>query len=317
VFDDVKMLDVIGPAEVFAEANAFGAAYELSYVSITGAHARTSIGTEIIVAGSTTGLSEVGTFVVPGGDKLVSTPIPRELVSEVRRLSSRAQRVVSVCTGSFVLAAAGILDGLHATTHWRHADLLAKAYPRIDVRADSLFVQDGGVFTSAGVSAGIDLALALVEQDYGSDVARSVARNLVVFMQRPGGQSQFSAPLNTLPPRTSILRSVLERVSSDPAADHSIRSLASAAGVSPRHLARLFRSELDTTPARFVESVRLGNAQAMIDAGHSVASTARAAGFGSPETLRRSFVARLGVSPTQYRARFAQTGPGTSPPSRT
>lgn len=310
VFDGVKMLDVAGPAEVFAEATVFEAEYTLSYVSVSGRPVRTSVGTRFPVDGAAAELADVGTIVVPGGDALPTTPIPAELVDTVRLLRPRAARLVSVCTGSFLLAAAGVLDGRRATTHWRHAGLLARAHPTVEVQPDALFVEDDGVFTSAGVSAGIDLALALVERDHGPDLARDVARSLVMFMQRPGGQSQFSAPLEMRAPRASTLRAVIDLVSARPALDHSAGSLASYASVSPRHLNRLFAAELGTTPAKFVEQIRLDHAKAMLDGGHGVAETAQAVGFGSAETMRRVFVARLGVSPSHYRDRFSTTGPG-------
>jgi transcriptional regulator GlxA family with amidase domain len=310
VFDGMKMLDVAGPAEVFAEANMFGAGYSLAYVSASGKPVLTSVGTRLEVDCQVTDLTSVDTAVVSGGDVLVSEPIPVSLLEAIRDLQPRARRLVSICTGSFALAAAGVLAGRRATTHWRHASLLSRAYPDIKVEPDALFVEDRGVFTSAGVSAGIDLALSLVEKDHGPDLARNVARSLVMFMQRPGGQSQFSAPLTVHPPRTPVLRSVLDLVAAHPELDHSAGSLAAHVGVSSRHLARLFAAELGTSPARFVEQTRLDHAKALLDTGHSVAETARLVGFGSAETLRRLFVARLGVSPSQYRARFATTAPG-------
>ncbi|WP_078864915.1 MULTISPECIES: GlxA family transcriptional regulator [unclassified Streptomyces] len=306
VFDGVKMLDVSGPAEVFAEANTLGARYSLCYVSPSGKPVRTSIGTRLPVDSAAADL-DMDTLVVSGGDLLVTEPIPADLTEALRHLRAHARRLVSICTGSFVLAAAGLLSGHRATTHWRHAPLLARAYPDVHVEPDSLFVEDRGVFTSAGVTAGIDLALSLVERDHGADLAREVARSLVVFMQRPGGQSQFSAALKVSVPRTPALRAVTDLVSAQPALEHSTDSLAVLVGVSPRHLTRLFNAELGTTPAKFVERVRLDHAKALLDAGHSVAASARAAGFGSAETLRRTFVARLGVSPGHYRARFATT----------
>jgi len=309
VFDGVKMLDVAGPAEVFAEANRFGAGYELSYASVSGEAVQTSVGARFPVECAATDWEAIDTVVVAGGDALPTAPLPAGLVETVRLLRERSARLVSICTGSFVLAAAGVLDGRRATTHWRHAGLLARAHPAVEVEPDALFVEDAGIFTSAGVSAGIDLALALVERDHGPDLARTVARSLVMFMQRPGGQSQFSAPLEARIPRTPTLRTVIDLVSAQPALDHSAGSLAAYAGVSPRHLARLFAAELDTSPAKFVERTRLDHAKAMLDAGHGVAKTARAVGFGSAETMRRVVVARFGVSPSQYRARFTTTSP--------
>jgi transcriptional regulator GlxA family with amidase domain len=314
VFDGIKMLDVSGPAEVFTEANTLGARYALHYVSPSGRPVRTSIGT-LLPADAAAAELHADTLVVPGADLLVTAPIPPELTDAVRHLRARSGRLVSICTGSFVLAAAGLLSGRRATTHWRHAPLLARAHPDVRVEPDSLFVEDRDVFTSAGVTAGIDLALSLVERDHGAGLAREVARNLVMFMQRPGGQSQFSAPLRVRAPRTPVLRAVIDLIAAQPALEHSTDSLAALAAVSPRHLTRLFNAELGTTPGKFVEQVRLDHAKALLDAGHGVAETARAAGFGSPETLRRTFQARLGVSPGQYRDRFATTRPQPHRPS--
>ncbi|MFC4336814.1 GlxA family transcriptional regulator [Salininema proteolyticum] len=310
LFDGVKMLDVTGPAEVFAEAGKFGADYELRYASVSGEPVRTSIGTRFAVDTAADRVADTDTLIVSGGDDLVDHPIPRGLLDAVRRLGPRSRRLVSICTGSFILAGAGLLDGRRATTHWRHADLLARAHPAIRVRPDALFVEDRGVYTSAGVSAGIDLALALVEADHGPDLARDVARNLVMFMQRPGGQSQFSEPLAIRPPRTPALRAVVDLVAAEPARAHTTSSLARVAGVSPRHLTRLFAAELGVSPARFVERTRLDHAKRLLDGGHSVSQAARASGFGSPETLRRTFVARFGIPPSQYQELHAKASSG-------
>jgi transcriptional regulator GlxA family with amidase domain len=305
LFDGMKMLDVTGPAEVFAEANIVGADYAIGYVSVSGEPVMTSIGIRLPVDGIPGHVRDADTVIVSGGDVLVQRAVPADLVAAIEILRDETRRLVSICTGSFALAAAGVLSGRRATTHWRVAGLLARAYPDVQVEADALFVEDDGVFTSAGVSAGMDLALALVEQDHGPDLARQVARRLVMFMQRPGGQSQFSAPLEVRPPRTPALREVVDLVSAQPGLDHSARTMAARAGVSSRHLARLFAAELGTTPARYVEQVRLDHAKVLLDAGHGVARTAREAGFGSSETMRRVFVARFGASPSEYRARMS------------
>ncbi len=310
VFDGMKMLDLSGPAEVFAEANRGGAHYRLSYVSPSGAPVQTSVGLHLPVSGSVADTQAADTVVVCGGDVLVSRAVPTDLITAVHLLHPRTRRLVSICTGSFILAAAGVLSGRRATTHWQHAQLLSRTYRDVEVLPDALFVEDDGVFTSAGVSAGIDLALALVEQDHGPELARGVARGLVMFMQRPGGQSQFSAPLERRRPQTPALRAVVDQVAADPALEHTTSSLAASVGVSPRHLTRMFVTEMDVTPARFVEQVRLDHAKGLLDAGHAVARTAQAVGFGSSETMRRVFVARLGVSPSEYRDRFGSTGSG-------
>lgn len=308
VFDGMKMLDVTGPAEVLAEANRFGADYRLTYASVSGGPVTTSIWASFAVDRAAADVASADTVIVSGGDGLPTEPIAADLLAATRKLHARTRRTVSICTGSFVLAAAGLLDGRRATTHWRHAELLARAFPGVEVVPDALFVRDADVHTSAGVSAGMDLALALVEDDHGADLARDVARNLVMFMQRAGGQSQFAAPLEQRAPRVPELRSVVDLVAAEPAGQHTVRSLAEHVRVSPRHLSQLFISELGTTPARFVEGVRLAHAQGHLDLGHSVGDAARLAGFGSAETMRRVFVARLGVAPSVYRDRFATTG---------
>jgi len=301
VFDGVKLLDVAGPAEVFGDSGR----YAVVLCSPDGAGVRTSTGVRLAVDARADEVGPVDTLLVPGSDDFPATPTPPDVLAAVAVLAPSARRVASVCTGAFVLAEAGLLDGRRAVTHWRHTTTLAHRYPRIAVEPDALHVRDGDVFSSAGVSAGIDLSLALVEQDHGAEHARDVARSLVVFMQRPGGQSQFSVPSRTTRPHGHPLRAVLDRVAADPAADHSVAALAAVAGTSTRHLTRLFRDELDTTPARHVELVRLEAAQAFIVAGHTVASAAARSGLGSDETLRRVFLRHLGVSPTAYRHRFA------------
>ncbi|MEU4400713.1 GlxA family transcriptional regulator [Micromonospora orduensis] len=304
VFDGMKMLDLAGPFEVFAEAARFGARYELEVLSTDGAPVRSSTGLRVPVDGTVESATDVGTALVVGGDALPTSPISSDLTDAAVSLSRRACRTASVCTGAFLLAEAGLLNGRRATTHWRHARLLAAAFPRVRVEPDAIFVEDGTIITSAGVSAGIDLALALVERDHGEEVARSVAQSLVVFLQRPGGQSQFS-PSMTLPrPSSPVLRQVTDAVAADPAADHSVPALAARAHVSPRHLSRMFRQETRSSPARYVEGVRVDAAIRLLHAGHSVTACAQQVGVGSPETLRRMFLARVGVSPCAYQQRF-------------
>jgi transcriptional regulator GlxA family with amidase domain len=312
VFDGVKLLDAAGPAEVFAEANRFGAHYRLRIASPDGAEVSTSIGTPFAVTDRLDDIDSADTVLVAGGDTLVGRPVDPTLVDAVRAVPPRTRRLASICTGAFILATAGLLDGRRATTHWRHVTLLAHAFPQITVEPDAIFVRDGQVYTSAGVTAGIDLALSLVEQDYGTDLVRSVARSLVVYLKRAGGQSQFSALVEADPPPESALRAVTAAIAADPAADHSVKHLAAVAALSTRQLTRLFQAELGTTPARYVEKVRIDTARGALDAGHSVADAAQIAGFGSAETLRRVFVTQLGLSPRAYRDRFrtAQVSPG-------
>jgi transcriptional regulator GlxA family with amidase domain len=310
VFDDVTMLDVAGAGEVFAEANRFGADYRITVASVDGRDVVTSIGTRLGVTAALGSIESADTVMVAGSDQLPRRPIDPELVEAIRSVAGRTRRLASICTGSFVLAQAGLLDGRRATTHWHDVRLFARAFPTVTVEPDAIFVRDGDVFTSAGISSGIDLALALVELDYGVELVRSVARWLVVYLQRAGGQSQFSAQVESVVPPQSPLRAVTDAISATPAADHSVTRLAARASLSTRQLTRLFKSELATTPARYVEKVRIDAARAALDAGRSVAEAARVAGFGSPESLRRVFVDQLGLPPKAYRERFRTASRG-------
>ncbi|MFF4214465.1 GlxA family transcriptional regulator [Streptomyces sp. NPDC001796] len=314
VYDGVKLLDVSGPAEVFAEANRLGADYRISLLSTTGADVTSSVGIRMTVDGSPDSQPAPDTLMVPGGDIYPRTPVTRDLVEAARDLAARSGRVASVCSGAFVLAATGLLDGKRATTHWKVAGELASRCPKTRVEPDAIYVRDGTTYTSAGVTAGIDLALALVEEDHGPELSRDVARALVVYLQRAGGQSQFSAPLQAPPPRSPALRRVIDLVQADPAGNHSLGELAKHLNVSPRHLTRLFREELSTTPSRYVESIRFDLAKAYLDQGHSATQAAALAGFPSYESLRRVFARELSISPTAYQRRFgtarrAQAGP--------
>src|SRR4051812_30342706 len=274
VYDGVKLLDVAGPAEVFGEANRLGAGYRIVLLSTTGADVASSIGIRITVDGGLAFEPAPDTFVMPGGDVYPRTAVARDLVEAAKDLAVRSGRVASVCSGAFVLGAAGLLDGKRATTHWKIARELAARHPKTRVEPDAIYVRDGTTYTSAGVTAGIDLALALVEEDHGPEMSREVARALVVYLQRAGGQSQFSAPLQGPPPRSPALRRVVDLVMADPAGSHSLGELAAHLHLSPRHLTRLFRDELSTTPARYVESIRFDMAKALLDQGHTATRAA-------------------------------------------
>jgi transcriptional regulator GlxA family with amidase domain len=304
VFDGVTLLDVAGAGEVFAEANRFGADYRIKIASVDGRDVTTSIGIPLGVTDIAASIESADTVLVAGSDNLPTRAIDPALVEAVKAVAGRTRRLGSICTGSFILAQAGLLSGRRATTHWRNVRAFARAFPDITVEPDAIFVRDGDVFTSAGISSGIDLALALVEQDHGTDLVRDVARWLVVYLRRAGGQSQFSSLIEADPPPQSALRAVTEAIAANPGADHSVRSLAARASLSTRQLTRLFRSELGTTPAGYVEMVRIDIARSALDAGRTVTDTAHLAGFGSTETLRRAFVEHLGVSPKAYRDRF-------------
>lgn len=304
MYDGVTLLDVTGPVEVLHQANQVGSGqYETVLVSAAGGQVTAASG--LVLAGTITPneAGTVDTVVVAGADHLVDG-VPSEVLNVTAALAANAPRVASVCSGAFVLAALGLLDGRRATTHWRHAAAMARQYPKVEVVPDALHITDGRYVTSAGISAGIDLTLALVEADHGADTARAVARELVVFMQRPGGQSQFSTAMATPPARTELMRTITDTVVADPAGDHTLPKLAATAAVSPRHLTRLFQNEFRITPGRWVERVRLDRAQQLLLDGHSITTAARLSGLGSDETLRRAFARHLGATPTEYLRRF-------------
>lgn len=300
VYDNVTMIDIAGPADVFSHANAFGAHYETVLVSADGGSVKASNGLTLTAEMAASEVGRLDTVVIPGAYGMITKPFGAALMVAVTSLITASRRVTSVCTGSFLLAQTGLLDGRRATTHWTRVDQFARTFPKIDVVPDALFVRDGDIITSAGVSSGIDLALALVEDDFGPDVARKVARQMVVFLQRPGLQSQFSAPSRDHLAIDNPLRILLDRIAADPAGDYSLARMAGIANVSVRNLARLFHDEIGTTPARYVELIRIEAAQILLQDGATVAAAAERSGFGTAETLRRVFVSRVGSSPSVY-----------------
>jgi transcriptional regulator GlxA family with amidase domain len=322
LFDGVQSLDVSGPVEVLAALQRVPASsersrrgYDVRTLSVDGAAVRSSSGLTIAADGSLADApASIDTLIVPGGAGARAASADPLLLAWVADASARARRTVSVCTGAFVLAAAGLLDGRRATTHWSAAAALARLHPRVDVDPDPIFVRDGDVWTSAGVTAGMDLALALVEDDHDRDLALTIARHLVLFLRRPGGQSQFSATLAAQQPTREPLRDVQRAVLDDVARDHSVDAMAARAHMSPRHFARAFRAETGVTPARYVERVRLDAARrALEDTADPIASIAAACGFGTAETMRRAFLRTIAVAPAEYRRRF-QSGEIRRPP---
>ena len=304
VYEGVTMIDVAGPADVFAHANGFGGEYLVRLVSPDGEDATVSNGLPLRVQAGAAGAGPLDTLIVPGAYGMVRRPLAPEVLDAVRLLTAGTPRIASVCTGSFLLAELGLLDGRRATTHWDQVDRFRRSYPAVHVEDDVLFVRDGDIVTGAGVGSGLDLALTLVEDDHGPAVARDVARQMVLFLQRPGGVSQFPAASRAAVGSDRPLRGLLDAIAADPAADYSADAMARLVFVSPRQLTRLFRDELGTTPARYVESVRLEAAQMALQRGVGVAAAAQASGFGSAEQMRRVFIARLGVSPSLYADRM-------------
>jgi transcriptional regulator GlxA family with amidase domain len=310
LFDDVQSLDVTGPVEVFAGAGkaARSDAYEIRTASLDGAPVRTTSGLTLVPDSSLADAAMPHTLLVPGGDG-ARTPHPG-LIDWLRVHAPRAERLVSVCTGALLLAEAGLLDGHRVTSHWVVCERLARDYPAVQVDPDPIFVRDGRLATSAGVTSGIDLALALIEEDLGRDVALTVARHLVVFLRRPGNQAQFSAQLAAQTARREPLRDVQQHITEHPEGDLSVESLAARARLSPRHFARAFQEETGMTPGRYVERVRLEHARRLLeDSLDGVEEISRACGYGTPEAMRRAFVKALGTAPTEYRRRFRTLTP--------
>jgi transcriptional regulator GlxA family with amidase domain len=287
VFDGVRLLDLTGPLEVFDVATAMGTGHQVTVCSPGGGDVTTSGGLRIGVQADAASLSTVDTLVVPGGECLVTERPDPALQAAIAQLAPGARRVASVCAGAFALAEAGLLEGKRAATHWRHTGTLRRRFPTVTVDEESIYVRDGRVLTSAGVSAGIDLALALVEEDAGDIVAHEIAKDLVVFMRRRGAQPQLSVPARTARPQRDPLRILCDEIAADPGLNHSLPNLAARAGLSERHLSRLFKAETGMTPTAYVHSVRREAALALVDAGETLGAAARRSGLGSEETLRR------------------------------
>jgi len=305
----VQLLDVTGPVQVFATANDLAAeAGEarpyLIRVVAQGGGATSSAGVALAAAPLTQGREALDTLLVAGGEGAEVAAEDPVLVDWVRARAARARRVASVCTGAFLLAAAGLLDGRRAATHWKYCARFAQRFPAVHVEPNPIFVRDGTLWTSAGVTAGIDLALALVEEDLGRSVALAVARYLVVFLKRPGGQAQFSASL-ALQAAEDRFGALHDWIKAHLADDLSLSVLANQAGMSERSFSRHYAEATGQTPARAIETLRVEAAQnLLLDSRLPGKRIAQRCGFGSEETMRRSFVRLLAVTPQDYRSRF-------------
>jgi transcriptional regulator GlxA family with amidase domain len=311
-FPGVTLLDISGPAQVFAELQEIelsSGSYSLSYLSTSGGLVPTDVGMMIDTA-PISGIRphQIDTLVIPGGPGIWALRQDAVLMKWISQALPKARRVASVCLGAFVLAWTGALDGKRAATHWRYCPRLADGFPKIRVEPNAIFVKDGRVWTSAGVSAGIDLALAMIEEDFGHAAALDIARRLVVFLKRPGGQSQFStvlaAQVSDVEGRFSALHAwIIENI----ARDLKVETLAEKAGMSPRTFARAYTTRTGMTPASGVEALRVETARLLLESSEigGVAEVARRAGFGDDERMRRAFVRHLGVSPSEYRSRFS------------
>jgi len=310
-YTGVQSLDLSGPFEVFSMANRFGGetAYEPILASPGGGVIHCNSGLQLSGATALADLPrDLDTILVGGGDEpgLLSMR-DRGVLEWLAARAVTTRRLGSVCSGAFVLAAAGVLDGRRATTHWEVCDELREFRPAVQVEPDAIFVADPPFYTSAGVTAGIDLCLSLVEADCGPDVALKVARNLVLFMRRPGGQTQYSSSLNVQAAATPRLRTLISEVNGDPAGDLSLPALADRAGMTERTFSRVFKKETGVSPAAFVEIARVNRAKALLETSDwPLARVAERAGFGSLDGLHRAFQKRCGTTPGDYRDRFGR-----------
>jgi transcriptional regulator GlxA family with amidase domain len=315
-FDGLQPLDAVGPHEVFVGAGRAAAAagragrYRVSVVSGRGGPVRAESGLELSTVALPDPGQRIDTLMLAGGTGANAAAADEQLVGWIRAVAPRCRRVATVCSGTFIAAAAGLLDGRRVTTHWARAAELAAAYPALTVDADPIYVRDGKYWSSAGVTAGIDLSLALVQDDLGVDVAQTVARWLVMFLHRPGGQTQFASPVWVPRAERSTVRAVQNLVEVAPGGDHRLPNLAAAAAMSIRHFTRVFTAEVGETPSRFVERTRLEAARRELEiSGDTLDVVATRCGLGSAETLRRVFQRHLGVSPDAYRRRFRTAPP--------
>ncbi len=322
-FDGVEIIDITGPMEVFAFANhglqragvVTEPVYKFRIFAKCPGLVTASCGLSI-AADSAYGeiVDGIDTLLIPGAIEVSAILSDPALLDWVHAMSTRAHRLVSVCTGAFLFAEIGLLDGRSATTHWAYCERLATEYPSVEVEPDRIFLRDGVISTSGGVTAGIDLALSMVEEDWGRELALQVARYLVVFLKRPGGQSQFSGYLVSEATNHPNLRALQVWIMENPREELHIEALAERMAMSPRHFARVFMTETGMTPARFVEKARIDAARQYLgETDLRIESVAIKAGFGDPERMRRAFIRHLGINAQDYRARFSRHDP---PPLR-
>ncbi|APE16792.1 MULTISPECIES: GlxA family transcriptional regulator [Mycolicibacterium] len=305
-FPGVQALDLVGPHDVFTGAAMLTeGGYRVTVASRDGLPVTTNTSLAF-VAEAMPDPQDIDTLVLPGGAGVDDARRDPATMAWIRTAAANSRRVVSVCTGSFLAAQAGLLDGCRATTHWAFADRMAREFPDVTVDREPIFLRSSAtVWTAAGVTSGIDLSLALVEDDYGTEVAQTVARYLVLYLRRPGGQTQFAAPVWMPRARRQPIREVQEAIEAEPGAAHSITDLARRAAMSPRHFTRVFTDEVGEAPGAYVERVRTEAARRQLEeTDDTVVTIAARCGFGTSETMRRNFIRRVGISPDQYRKTF-------------
>jgi len=321
-FDGANSLDIIGPVEAFANAGradcttrASRGAYETCLIGLTMQPFTTESGVRLTPDTRLADAPRLDTLIVPGGWGVREAGTVSTLAAWLQDHALRIRRVVSVCTGIYALAATGLLDGRRATTHWRFFDDVAQRFPRVQVDRDALFVKDGRFYTSGGITAGIDLALALIEEDLGPRTALEVARELVMYLKRPGGQAQFSEPLRHQARTSDSFAELVAWICGHLRADLSVAALARRACMSPRNFGRRFAAAVGAPPAQFVEQARLAAAsERLLSRGVTVEGIARSVGYQNADVFRRRFERRFGVTPTSYRARFSSAEPAVAAP---
>ena len=306
--DGVQLLDLAGPYAAFEEANSTRPnSYALSALGVDNNPVAAEGGLSINPKLDLKTRAAIDTLIIPGGGGVRNIDLDDRQLKALRACAKRARRVVGVCTGAFLIAKLGLADGKKIATHWRYADELSERHPGCLVDGKSLFVRDGNLWTSAGITAGIDLALALIREDYGAPVAASVARDLVVYLQRPGDQKQFAAPLAAQAGRTGDFAKLIEWIGANLTADLSVDALADKANMSARNFARAFRDVMGEPPARFVEKLRLDLARQILAQGAaSVENVSATVGYNNPDSFRRAFERAFGVPPSFYRETFGE-----------
>lgn len=310
-YDGVQATDVAGPADAFSLANSLAngksGPYEVALLAVRKGPMRTESGLAFYSNATLSRHGLLDTIIVPGGRGLRLDSAVRDSVAEwLRENAPRARRVASVCTGMYALAASGLIDGRSATTHWRFASDVAQRWTRVRMNADAIFVKDGKFYTSAGITAGIDLCLALIEEDLGREVSLRVAREMVVYLKRSGGQLQYSQPLRLQTQAKGRFNDIAAWIRGHLTEDLTIEAMAERASLSPRHFTRTFRTTFGITPADFVEELRLDEARwLLVNAEDAIENVAADVGYSSDDTFRRAFERHFGIAPKEYRNRFA------------
>ncbi len=315
IFENAQILDITGPMEVFSQANKFfpstSPAYSLSLVSAAKGPVKMTSGLCLVADNDfvsvSYGKAPLDTLLIAGGSGVYQARLQNDLMAFVKTQATRARRIASICSGTFILAKAGLLNGKQACTHWSVCQRLAKEHPEIDVKPDMIFTREDNIYSSAGVTAGIDLALALVTEDHGRGIALAVAKQLVVFMKRQGGQSQFSTNLARQSAVKGPLTDTLKWMQNHPDADLSLDSLAARSAMGQRNFSRIFKQEMGTTPGKYVEKTRVEYAAMLMETrSKGLKEIASESGFHSEEMMRRSFKRQLNVLPHVYAKRFGQ-----------